>query len=416
MSEYKTSIEKICEYSFTFTNIDTFFIDSSSNIQLEYGYTQVPEPLKPYWRKVANLLDLHDYNSNEDAVIHLTSYMTSFISVKVSSGSEYLGSIVVGPYLSEEPNILMIENIIFQNKLSISLKNIIQQYYFSLPLISTYKAKLIAESLSHSILNLHSMRSNGINIGDKKYGAQTDYMFSPDTIMQNTKESLELIEQRYMKENEMLHAVEIGDIDKLQQISKEGASLFRNIPNRVPNDPLRSGKNLAVVLNTLFRKAAERGGLHPIDLHSLSEKYAVQVEQTTNLHQLAEMLKKMRFDYCDAVRKLSLKNFNYLTQKAIEFIKKNLDGDLSLEAISSSIDVSLYELSRQFKKETGHNITEYINILRINEAIYIMQNQSISITDIAYMVGFNDVTYFTKVFKKIKGIPPSEYRKNKTLI
>lgn len=40
------------------------------------------------------------------------------------------------------------------------------------------------------------MGSNNINIGDKKYGAQTDYMFSLDTIMQNTKESIELIEQR----------------------------------------------------------------------------------------------------------------------------------------------------------------------------------------------------------------------------
>jgi two-component system response regulator YesN len=38
-----------------------------------------------------------------------------------------------------------------------------------------------------------------------------------------------------------------------------------------------------------------------------------------------------------------------------------------------------------------------------------MENQKISLTDIAYMVGFNEVTYFTKVFKKLKGITPSEY-------
>jgi hypothetical protein len=52
MLEYKDAIEKICKYTFNFTNIDTMFIDSESNIQLEYGYTQVPETLKPYYSNI----------------------------------------------------------------------------------------------------------------------------------------------------------------------------------------------------------------------------------------------------------------------------------------------------------------------------------------------------------------------------
>jgi two-component system, response regulator YesN len=411
MCEYKASIEKICKYSFNFTNIDTVFIDSSSNIQFEYGHTQVPEPLKPYWREMADLLDIHSYNSDATALVHLTSYQTNFISAKVCSGSEYLGSIILGPYLSEEPNMQMIENIIFENKLPISLKNIIKQYYLSLPLISTYKARLIAESLSNSMLNLHSMSSNIVNIGSKAYCSQTEYGIPPETVRQNSELSIELIEQRYIKENEFLHAVEMGDIEKLNEITEEWSSSYRDMPDRVPNDPLRSRKNLAFVFNTLLRKAAEKGGLPPVDIHSLSEKFAVQIEQTTTLQQLAELLSKIRLDYCNAVRKLSLKNYSYLIRKAIQYIRKNLDVDLNLETISNAIDCNLYELSRQFKKETGHNISEYINIQRINEAVYIMENQNISLTDIAYMVGFNDVTYFTKVFKKVKGMPPSEYRK-----
>jgi two-component system, response regulator YesN len=161
------------------------------------------------------------------------------------------------------------------------------------------------------------------------------------------------------------------------------------------------------------RKAAEKGGLHPMDIHSMSGKYAVQIEQTTSTKHLTELINRLPLDYCKAVKKLSLKNFNYLTQKAIEYIRKNLDGELSLEAISKAIDVNPHVLSRQFKKETGQNITEYINMQRINEAVYIMENQDISITDVAYMVGFNDINYFSKVFKKLKGMTPSEYRKDK---
>jgi YesN/AraC family two-component response regulator len=414
MVEYKASIEKICKYSFAFTNIDTMFIDSSSNTCLEYGHTQVPEPLKLYCRKVDELLDLHCYDSGQDAVIHSTSYMTNFIAVKVFSGDEYLGSIVIGPYLTEEPNILMIESIIFENKLSISLKNIINQYYHSLPMISTYKAKLLAESIAYNALNLYSMTSHCISIGDKKYSFQTEAPISRDAVKQNTEQSIDIIEKIYKQENDLLHAVEMGDIEKLEELSEEGVHMNRELSARVPNDPLRSGKNIAFVLNTLLRKASEKGGLHPIDIHSISGKYAVQIEQTTTIHQLSDLIKKMRLEYCKAVRKLSLKNFNYLTQKAIEHIRKNLDGDLSLEAISNAINVSPYELSRQFKKETKQGITEYINIQRVNEAVYIMENQNISITEAAYMVGFNDVNYFTKVFKKLKGMTPSEYRKNKS--
>lgn len=413
MLEYKSAIEKICKFAFNFTNVDVVFIDASSIIQLELGYTHLPESLKPYWRNITDLINVHEYTSNLHAIIHFTCFMTNFISLKVNVDNKYLGSLVIGPYLSEEPNILMIENLIFENRLPISLKNVIKQYYLSLPIMGIYKSKLIAEALYYNILNLDFMNTHTICIESKRYSSQTEYPFPPDIIKLNTEHSIELIEKRYEKENELLHTIEMGDIEKLQKITEEWSSLFRDMPDRFPNDPLRSKKNQAIVLNTLLRKAAEKGGLHPLDVHSLSDKYAIQIEQTINLQQLKDLVLKMRIAYCDAVRKLSLKNFNYLTQKAIEYIRKNLDSDLSLKTISSAIDVSTYELSRQFSKETGHNITEYISIQRINEAIYIMENQNISLTDIAYMVGFNDLAYFTKVFKKLKGVTPSKFRKTK---
>ena len=188
-------------------------------------------------------------------------------------------------------------------------------------------------------------------------------------------------------------------------------SFIEKIPDRIPNDPLRSEKNLGITLNTSLRIAVERGGLHPLYIHSISEKFAIQIEKTTSIHQLAELQKIMLREYCEAVRKYSLKNYSFLIRKAIEYIRFHLEQELNLETISAAIHCSTFELSRKFKKETGQTLTDYINTLRINEAIYIMENRNFTITDIAYMVGFNDVNYFTKVFKKIKGMTPSAYRK-----
>ena len=184
-------------------------------------------------------------------------------------------------------------------------------------------------------------------------------------------------------------------------------SLIEKIPYRIPNDPLRSEKDLAFTFNTCLRIAVERGGLHPLYIHSISEKFAIQIEKTTSIQQLADLQIVMLREYCAAVRKYSLKNYSFLIRKAIEYIRFHLEQELSLETISAAIHSSTYELSRKFKKETGQTLTDYINTLRIKEALYIMENRNLSITDIAYMTGFNDVNYFTKVFKKIKGMTPS---------
>ncbi|MCQ6275644.1 helix-turn-helix transcriptional regulator [Bacillus sp. V3B] len=414
MSLQEQAIEQICRFAFFFSNMDTVFIDPSSQIKWEFGHNQLPEPLEAYFGNIHDQLNLHESQSNHDVLFHSSTSRINYISARIyDDEGNYQGSVVTGPYLLEEPTALMIQDVLFQNNLSISLKHIITQYYLSLPLISTYKAKTIAEFLAYSIAHIHSTHLRGTSIGNITYNFQAEYEVLPDTINNSTELSVELIEKRYRLQNDLLSAVEHGNIEKAEKLLHEDLSLIEKIPDRIPNDPLRSEKNLAFTFNTSLRIAAERGGLHPVYIHSMSEKFAIQIEKTSTVQQLSDLQTKMTHEYCEAVRKLSLTDFNYLIRKAIEFIRIHLDQDLSLATISEAIGSSSYELSRKFKKETGHTITEYINKLRINEALSIMENQNLSITDIAQMVGFNDVNYFTKVFKKMKGITPSTYRQGK---
>ena len=199
-------------------------------------------------------------------------------------------------------------------------------------------------------------------------------------IQQNTMESSADIEKRYAKRKSVMSAIEHGDKDKAEKLLNEDFSLLSKIPDRIPDNPLRSRKNIDLSFNTVLRKAAEKGGLHPVYIHSISEKYAIQIEKSTSIQQLIDIKNKMIDDYCDTVKKMSLKNFNYLIRKAIEFIRTNLDQDLNLDTISKAIHSSSYELSRKFKKETGQSITDYINKQRINEAVHIMENRNSLVT------------------------------------
>ena len=68
-------------------------------------------------------------------------------------------------------------------------------------------------------------------------------------------------------------------------------------------------------------------------------------------------------------------------------------------------------LCRLFKNYTSMTPIEYINSLRIENACHLMIHSNFSVTDAALESGFNDSSYFTKLFKRHKGITPSEYKK-----
>ncbi len=409
MMSYEKKINKITKFIFNITNLDTVFIDSKSKIQIYYGYFQVPKLLKPYLRNVYDLLELDNSEFNQNIVIHKTSYKLNFISVKLFKKKEFLGSIIIGPYLCEEPNKSMIDNIIYRHNISISIKNPFYQYYTTIPIYNIHKSNIISEFLAFSVTNIDILDSFEANLIVKEYREDFNEI-QANTLVKNTKEHLLSIKERYHQENEIMYAVENGDLDKVYQIMEDEKMAIHNSSQRIPDDPLRSNKNISIVFNTLLRKSVEKGGLHPMDIHSISEKYAKNIEQATTINQLKKITDDMKFDYCNAVKRFTLKKYSLTIRKAIDYIRKNIDSDLSLNIISSAIGVSPSELSRKFKKETQESIVSYINILRINEAIHLMGRGEYSITEIAFMVGFNDANYFTKVFKKNMGVSPSEYR------
>jgi two-component system, response regulator YesN len=414
MPQLEKVIKKIGQLTYFFTDMDTIFIDKDSNLIWEYGPNLLPETLQPYIKKIRKQLTQERVNDDYDILFHTNEWKTYYISAKLyNEGKDFLGTIIVGPFLFEEPSYSLVEDVLFHNQLPISLKYTITQYYLSLPLIGEYEGDMIAEFLAYHAANMEKLMKYRPKIRKTTNQFQNKFEVFPAPIQDHPKTSVdvEAIEKRYSYQNELMSAVEHGDAVKAEKILNEEGSLLEKIPHRIPNDPLRSEKDLAFTFNTCLRIAVERGGLHPLYIHSISEKFAIQIEKTTSIQQLADLQTVMLHEYCAAVRKYSLKNYSFLIRKAIEYIRFHLEQELSLETISAAIHSSTYELSRKFKKETGQTLTDYINMLRIKEALYIMENRNLSITDIAYMTGFNDVNYFTKVFKKLKGITPSTYRK-----
>lgn len=413
MQNPKEAIQKIGLFTYYFAHMDTLFIDKNENILWENGHNQLPESLQFFEERIVKQCMVAGRKEEADVLLHKSELQTNYLSAKVyhQHTNDFLGTMIVGPFLFEEPSAPLVQDVLFDNQLPISLKHTLTQYYLSLPLISEYRADMIAKFLAFHIAHIDELSHFRATIRKAASTKQPILEKFPSTVEKAAEMSPEEIEQRYSLQNKLLEAVENGDIVKAEKILNEEMPAMEKFPDRIPNDPLRSEKNLAFTFNTLLRIAVEKGGLHPVYIHSISEKFALQIEKTTSRQQLADLHPVMLREYCEAVRKLSLKNYSFFIRKAIEYIRLHLEQELNLETISHAIHCSTFELSRNFKKETGQSISEYINTLRINEALSLMENRKLSITDIAYMVGFNDVNYFTKVFKKQKGMTPSAYRK-----
>ncbi len=104
-----------------------------------------------------------------------------------------------------------------------------------------------------------------------------------------------------------------------------------------------------------------------------------------------------------------------LISKALSFMETNLSEELSLEQVAASINLESGYFSRIFKKYVGMNFVKYRNILRLDNAISLLQETDASISDIAFDCGFQNVRTFNRVFIQYTGKSPLEFRKDPEL-
>lgn len=101
---------------------------------------------------------------------------------------------------------------------------------------------------------------------------------------------------------------------------------------------------------------------------------------------------------------------NKVLQLALKYIKENYRDEISLEKMANVTNLSMYYFSRLFKKEIGINFITYVNKYKIKKAKEMLKYTDIPIVDIAAELGYYECGYFTKIFKKISGVTPTDYR------
>lgn len=97
-------------------------------------------------------------------------------------------------------------------------------------------------------------------------------------------------------------------------------------------------------------------------------------------------------------------------QRAMAHISKHFARQISESEVAQACEMSPSRFCREFKAAFGATFLEYLTRHRVYEAQRLLGNHGMSVTDVAAAVGFTDPSYFTRVFRKIAGVSPTEYR------
>ncbi|MBO5372271.1 MAG: helix-turn-helix domain-containing protein [Lachnospiraceae bacterium] len=284
----------------------------------------------------------------------------------------------------------------------------IEQFYQELPLVSDESILLmIVYTLGTRLwgsLDAFSMEKISENVLENT--GIIDYApHEADT--EDALLSMRLLEERYELEHQLIQAISSGQVHKAELIFSGFST--QQLEQRTQN-PLRNIKNYLFVMNTLFRLAAEHGAVHPLHIDKISSAFAKKIELITSETASYTLMREMIRKYCLLVKNHSLKGYSLLIRKVITQIDADLTADLTLKAQAELLNVNSSYLSTLFKKETSMTLTEYVNKKRIEHAIFLLNSTNMQIQTAASYCGIPDVNYFTKIFKKLVGKTPKEYR------
>lgn len=146
-----------------------------------------------------------------------------------------------------------------------------------------------------------------------------------------------------------------------------------------------------------------------LNIYNENEQQRIGCEISISLHLKRILLTLLRHELVDLSTPLSGETM-MLFQPVLEYVAKHLSEPINLKQMSDLAGMSYYHFCRTFKKCLSMSFTEYVNCQRVKAAERLLLTTNATINDIAYRVGFNNVSHFFKVFQKVNHDTPRGFK------
>jgi len=208
------------------------------------------------------------------------------------------------------------------------------------------------------------------------------------------------------KERELLNAISRANKTESQRLLNEilGHIFFS------------SGHNPAVIraraleLVVLISRAALDGGADIERIFDLGFTYLNQIQKMRSVEDIAYWLSRVMIRFSDLVFNLSDVKHADVMMKALHYIGARFTGPLTLDEVAAAVSLSPTYFSKIWNEEMKCRFTAYLNKLRIERGKVLLRSSDTSLIEIAGLLGYEDQSYFTKIFKKLVGQSPGRFR------
>ena len=211
----------------------------------------------------------------------------------------------------------------------------------------------------------------------------------------------------FEKENILQDAIRWGDRQTSQKVMNDilGAILLTDATT------IELTKFRILELFVLISRAAQQGGVPDKEIMAMSYRFQREIGFLNSFEGMALWLSKTLRQFSDLVFASREMEYGAVFAQAVRYIRLHYREHITLEETAQAVLLSPTYFSRLFKEKMNISFTSYVNTLRIEEAQRLLLDTRSSIIEIAEAVGFEDQSYFSKVFKEISQRTPSQYRK-----
>ena len=224
--------------------------------------------------------------------------------------------------------------------------------------------------------------------------------------LQKHKKENKTMQYPYDMENQFLERVKTGDSDGALELLTE---LLGGISLAEEGDLPSIKTKILSICTILVRIVSDRINL----TRDQTESYYFDMNDLNRAASFQE-LSALTANFVDNITRTiasdSYRGDSQIIHLAILYINANYQNKISLKTVANHLHTNPSYLSTLFKRETGANFTDYLNRIRINRSCELLANTNLNLTDISFQVGYDDQSYYSKVFKKLIGVTPKIYR------
>ncbi|HZK27628.1 MAG TPA: PocR ligand-binding domain-containing protein [Thermoclostridium sp.] len=318
------------------------------------------------------------------------------------------GAILSGPVHMLEPEESLIAELFAKYLDDEQLLNAIN-YSKSIPVINTELVNSMSEILAMIAFYLSDSTRYQYAI-DRKEQKQAASISEHIHKLKKTKNGgSDISSYPIEKERELLSAISICNKPLAQKLLNE---ILGHIFFASGNDfELIRARVLELIV--LLSRAALEGGAEIEQIFGMNYQYLNQINHFQSLEELTPWLSRIMERFTDYVFNMTNVKHKDVMFKSIDYINKNYMKKIALDHVAANVYLSPSYFSKIFNEEMKMNFNSYLNYVRIEMSKKLLLDQSISLVDVSNLVGFEDQSYFSKVFKKLTGQTPNKYRKSR---